>query len=136
MLQNEFFHNYCLSRTLTDTFSFRINPLSLAEIVAHIIKQYKDKRAAITFLEKIETKVKGSSEAVSLCKVLIGQILLDELNIQDEAKKVIEDVQTMLDATDGITSVHGRFYLLASRLYRLQGKHAEYYRTALRYIHR
>lgn len=97
-----------------------------------MIKQYKDKRAAINFLEKTETKVKGNKEAVSLCKVLAGQILLDELNIQDEAKKIIEDVEVILDSSDGITSVHGRFYLLASRFYRLQGKHAEYYRTALR----
>jgi 26S proteasome regulatory subunit N9 len=100
--------------------------------LAHVIKQFKDKRSAINFLEKTEPKVKSNKEAVALCKVLIGQILLDELNIQDEAKKIIEDVETMLDTTDGVTTVHGRFYLLASRLYRLQGKHAEYYRTALR----
>lgn len=30
--------------------------------------------------------------------------------------------------------MHGRFYLLASNYYRQQGKHAEYYRTALRYL--
>lgn len=66
--------------------------------------------------------------------MLIGQILLDELNEQTRAKKVIEDVETLLDAADGITTVHGRFYLLASRFYRIQGKHAEYYRTALRYL--
>lgn len=59
---------------------------------------------------------------------------MDKLNNQKQAKKVIEDVEVMLDNTDGITVVHGRFYLLASRLYRLQGKHAEYYRTALRYL--
>ncbi|KAG8282404.1 26S proteasome non-ATPase regulatory subunit 13 [Homalodisca vitripennis] len=39
-----------------------------------------------------------------------------------------------MDDADGITSVHGRYYLLASQYYRLQGKHAEYYRTALRYL--
>ncbi|KAJ8687443.1 hypothetical protein QAD02_023237 [Eretmocerus hayati] len=116
------------------TFESKINPLSLMEILAHVVKQYKDKRAAITFLEKTEPKVKNNKEAVALCKVFIGQILLDDLNIQDEAKKVIEEVETMLDACDGVTTVHGRFYLLASRLYRLQGKHAEYYRTALRYL--
>lgn len=106
--------------------------MSLVEILAHVVKQYKDKRAAIAFLEKTEPKVKGNKEAVSLVKVLIGQILLDELNSQDEAKKVIEDVEALLDSSDGVTTVHGRFYLLASRLYRLQGKHADYYRTALR----
>ena len=103
------------------------------EILAHIVKQYTDKKEAIQFLQKTEPKVKSNKEASALCKVLQGQILLDELNIQDEAKKIIEDVEVMLDNAEGVTTVHGRFYLLASRLYRLQGKHAEYYRTALRY---
>ncbi|XP_058793430.1 26S proteasome non-ATPase regulatory subunit 13 [Phymastichus coffea] len=123
-----------LYNNFLSTFENKINPLSFVEILAHVIKQFKDKRSAINFLEKTETKVKGNKEAVALCKVLAGQILLDELNIQDEAKKIIEDVEVMLDSSDGVTSVHGRFYLLASRLYRLQGKHAEYYRTALRYL--
>jgi len=47
---------------------------------------------------------------------------------------VIEDVEKILDDADGITSVHGRYYLLASQFYRLQGKHADYYRTALRLV--
>ena len=110
----------------------RINPLSLVEILAHVIIQIQDKQEAITFLEKTEPKVKSNNEAVALCKVLEGQILLDKLNDQEKTKKIIDEVETMLDNADGITTVHGRFYLLASRLYRLQGKHAEYYRTALR----
>ncbi|XP_014218731.1 26S proteasome non-ATPase regulatory subunit 13 [Copidosoma floridanum] len=116
------------------TFESKINPLSLIEILAVVVKQYKDKRAAINFLEKTEPKVKNHKEAVALCKVLIGQILLDDLNIQDETKKIIDDVEIILDSSDGVTTVHDRFYLLASRLYRIQGKHAEYYRTALRYL--
>lgn len=31
--------------------------MSLMEIIAHVIEQFKDKREAITFLEKIEGKV-------------------------------------------------------------------------------
>ncbi|XP_035738229.1 26S proteasome non-ATPase regulatory subunit 13-like [Vespa mandarinia] len=116
------------------TFENKINPLSLVEIMAHVIQQFQDKQEAIKFLEKTESKVKSNNEAVALCKVLTGQILLDKLNNQELAKKIIEDVEIMLDNADGVTTVHGRFYLLASRLYRLQGKHAEYYRTALRYL--
>ncbi|XP_031827513.1 regulatory particle non-ATPase 9 [Nomia melanderi] len=116
------------------TFENKINPLSLVEILAAVIQQFQDKQEAIKFLEKTESKVKSCNEAVALCKVLIGQILLDKLNNQEQAKKIIEEVESMLDNADGVTTVHGRFYLLASRLYRLQGKHAEYYRTALRYL--
>ncbi|KYQ57290.1 26S proteasome non-ATPase regulatory subunit 13 [Trachymyrmex zeteki] len=116
------------------TFENKINPLSLVEILAHVVPQLQDNQDAIKFLEKTEAKVQSNNEAIALCKVLKGQILLDKLNNQEQTKKIIEEVEAMLDNADGITTVHGRFYLLASRLYRLQGKHAEYYRTALRYL--
>lgn len=102
------------------------------EILAIVIQQFTDKEEAVKFLETTESKVEKNNEATALCKVLQGQILLDNLHDQVKTKKIIDDVETMLDNADGVTSVHGRFYLLASRLYRLQGKHAEYYRTALR----
>jgi 26S proteasome regulatory subunit N9 len=96
--------------------------------------QFDDKIEAIQFLEKTEAKVKSSREADALCKVLSGQILLEHLGYQERTKTVIEDVEKVLDDTDGITSVHGRYYLLASQFYSLQGKYADYYRTALRYL--
>ncbi|KAK0071590.1 hypothetical protein PV325_012642 [Microctonus aethiopoides] len=123
-----------LYKNFLSVFESKINCLSLVEILAHVIQQYPDKQEAIKFLEATEPKVTGNNEAVALCKVLAGQILLDKLNDQEKTKKIIEDVEAMLDNADGVTTVHGRFYLLASRLYRLQGKHAEYYRTALRYL--
>ncbi|XP_049793903.1 26S proteasome non-ATPase regulatory subunit 13 [Schistocerca nitens] len=123
-----------LYNNFIQVFENKINPLSLVEIVAHVVVQFEDKREAISFLEKIEAKVKSNNEAVALCKVLAGQILLDKLNDQDGTKKLIDEIEKMLDEENGITTVHGRFYLLASQLYRLQGKHADYYRTALRYL--
>ena len=68
---------------------FRINPLSLVEILAHIIVQFEDKNEAIQFLEKSEAKVKSNSEAVALCKVLSGQILLENLGDQERTKVTI-----------------------------------------------
>jgi len=115
-------------------FENKINPLALVEIIAFIVPKFTDPKEAITFLETTEPKVKQNSEAVSLCKVLQGQIFLEKLNDQTATKKIIEDVEKILDDADGVTSVHGRYYLLASQYYRLQGKHAEYYRTALRYL--
>lgn len=43
-------------------------------------------------------------------------------------------MEKLLDEIDGVTTVHGRYYLLAAQYYRQQGKHADYYRTALRYL--
>lgn len=58
----------------------RINPLSLVEILAFVIQQYTDWKEAVSFLEKMEVKVKGCEDAVMLCKVLEGQILLEKLS--------------------------------------------------------
>ena len=113
---------------------YRINPLSLVEIVALVITQFKDPAEAVSFLEKTEAKVKGCNDALALCKVLEGQVMLERMENTEGTKKIIEEVEKMLDDSDGIGPVHSRFYLLASNFYRQQGKHAEYYRTALRYL--
>lgn len=106
----------------------------MVEIAAIVVEQYKEPKDAITFLEKTEPKVKINPDAQNLCKVLEGQIYLEKLNDLDATKKIIEEVEATLDNADGVTPVHGRFYLLASQYYRIQGDHAQYYRTALRYL--
>ncbi|KAL4712099.1 hypothetical protein ACJJTC_010960 [Scirpophaga incertulas] len=116
------------------TFENKINPLSLIEIVAHIVKQYKDQKDAITFLEKMEAKVKINDEALALCKVLQGQIYLEHLNDLDATEKIIESLEGSLEDADGVTTVHGRFYKLASEYYRVRGPMGRYYRSALRYL--
>lgn len=40
----------------------------------------------------------------------------------------------MLNNLPGVTSVHGRFYDLSSKYYRIIGNHASYYKDALRYL--
>ncbi|KAF6210323.1 hypothetical protein GE061_013427 [Apolygus lucorum] len=115
-------------------FENKINPLALVEIVAIILPQYKQPKEALTFLENIESRVKANTEAVALAKVLQGNILLQDLNDQEATKVIIDDVEKILDNHDGITSVHGRYYLLASKYFRQKGHHADYYRTALRYL--
>lgn len=88
------------------------------EIVAYLVEQFQEKREAVAFLEKLEAKVKVNADAQNLCKVLAGQILLEKLNDLDATKKIIEDVEATLDNAEGVTPVHGRFYLLASQYYR------------------
>ncbi|KAH9631662.1 hypothetical protein HF086_001425 [Spodoptera exigua] len=115
-------------------FENKINPLSLVEIIAHVMKQYTNKKEAIAFLEKIEGKVKANDEALALCKVLQGQIYLEQLNDLDATEKIIEQLEGSLEDADGVTPVHGRFYKLASEYYRVRGPMAKYYRSALRYV--
>ncbi len=49
-------------------------------------------------------------------------------------QKLIEEVEEMLNNLPGVTSVHGRFYDLSSKYYRIIGNHASYYKDALRYL--
>ncbi|TDH17453.1 hypothetical protein EPR50_G00008570 [Perca flavescens] len=114
-------------------FEHRINPLSLMEIILYVARQMKDPKDAITFLEKTKEKVKSSDEAVILCKTSIGKLKL-EINDLPATKKIIEDVEEMLNNLPGVTSVHGRFYDLSSKYYRIIGNHASYYKDALRYL--
>ncbi|CAH0601985.1 unnamed protein product [Chrysodeixis includens] len=115
-------------------FENKINPLSLVEIISHVVKQYSNKKEAIAFLEKIEAKVKANDEALALCKVLQGQIYLEQLNDLDATEKIIEQLEGTLEDADGVTKVHGKFYKLASEYYRVRGPMGRYYRFALRYV--
>ncbi|CAF93278.1 unnamed protein product, partial [Tetraodon nigroviridis] len=114
-------------------FEHRINPLSLVEIILYVARQMQDPKDAITFLEKTKEKVKSSEEAVILCKTSIGSLKL-EINDLPATKKIIEEVEEMLNNLPGVTSVHGRFYDLSSKYYRIIGNHAAYYKDPLRYL--
>lgn len=39
------------------------------EIIAIVVEQYKNKKDAVEFLEKIQQKVKANTDAENLCKV-------------------------------------------------------------------
>nr|CAG4651813.1 EOG090X05V9 [Triops cancriformis] len=115
-------------------FENKINPLSLIEICSYIVRQFPSPAEKLKFLDHFVEKVKGNPQAIALCKVLAGGIKLHELSDQPGTKNLIEEIEKILDEVDGITPVHGRYYLLASDLYRIQSKHADYYRSALRYL--
>uniref|UniRef100_A0AAY4BU16 26S proteasome non-ATPase regulatory subunit 13 n=1 Tax=Denticeps clupeoides TaxID=299321 RepID=A0AAY4BU16_9TELE len=104
-------------------FEHRINPLSLVEIILFVLQ-----RLCLIILQ-----VKSSEEAVILCKTTIGGLRLD-INDLPATKKLIEEVEEMLNNLPGVTSVHGRFYDLSSKYYRIVGNHALYYKDALRYL--
>uniref|UniRef100_A0A674N5Z4 Proteasome 26S subunit, non-ATPase 13 n=1 Tax=Takifugu rubripes TaxID=31033 RepID=A0A674N5Z4_TAKRU len=105
-------------------FEHRINPLSLMEIILYVARQMQ---------VSVWYQVKSSEEAVILCKTSIGSLKL-EINDLPATKKIIEEVEEMLNNLPGVTSVHGRFYDLSSKYYRIIGNHAAYYKDALRYL--
>ncbi|NXJ99103.1 PSD13 ATPase, partial [Corythaixoides concolor] len=114
-------------------FEHRVNPLSLVEIILHVVRQMTDPSVALTFLEKTREKVKSSDEAVILCKTAIGALKLNVGDLQ-VTKETIEEVEEMLNNLPGVTSVHSRFYDLSSKYYQTIGNHASYYKDALRFL--
>nr|SVE75114.1 EOG090X05V9 [Daphnia dolichocephala] len=115
-------------------FENKINPLSLTEICAIIVKQIGSPDDQLSFLKQLQEKVKANKEALALCKVLSGSIILHEKGDQAETKNIMEEIGKILDDTDGVTPVHGRYYSLCSDFYRIYGKHADFYRASLRYL--
>ncbi|CAG0894898.1 unnamed protein product [Cyprideis torosa] len=122
---------------------YKVDPLSLMRLVEHIVPPASaekpagsilESQDALAFLDKIEPKIKNHPEAVILSKIRRGRILLLSLQDKDAAKKVVEETEVLLNALDGITSVHAPFYLLVSDLARIDADHAAYYRSALRYL--
>uniref|UniRef100_A0A2K6GG60 26S proteasome non-ATPase regulatory subunit 13 n=1 Tax=Propithecus coquereli TaxID=379532 RepID=A0A2K6GG60_PROCO len=104
-------------------FEHRVNPLSLVEIILHVVRQMTGKSHF----------VKSSDEAVILCKTAIGALKLNIGDLQ-VTKETIEDVEEMLNNLPGVTSVHSRFYDLSSKYYQTIGNHASYYKDALRFL--
>ncbi|XP_069480010.1 26S proteasome non-ATPase regulatory subunit 13 isoform X1 [Ambystoma mexicanum] len=122
-----------LYENFINDFEHRVNPLSLVEIILHVVRQMTDPTVALTFLEKTKEKVKSSDEAVILCKTAIGALKLNIGDLQT-TKEIIEDVDEMLKNLAGVTSVHSRFYDLSSKYYQTIGNHASYYKDALRFL--
>jgi len=114
-------------------FEHRINHLSLVEIILHVIRQMKDAKEALEFMEKIKEKVKASDEAVVLCMTAMGNIHLQQRDM-DATKKIRSEAETLLETLDGVSPIHGRFYELSSNYFKLMGNHADYYRDALRFL--
>jgi len=115
-------------------FEARLDPLSLVQIGQIVLEQYTSPEEAIAFIERIQEKIKMNNEAFALSKILVGRIKLHKFEQQKETKAIIEEVDTLLAEVDGVSPVHSHFYLLASDLYKIQGKHAEFYRSSLRFL--
>ncbi|XP_020601968.1 26S proteasome non-ATPase regulatory subunit 13-like [Orbicella faveolata] len=114
-------------------FEHRINMLSLMEIVIYIIKEIKEPETAIEFLEREKEKIKNDIEAEVLCMTAIGNIKLQQSNME-ETKALVEQARGMLETIDGVTTVHGRFYELCSNYHKITGSYNDYYRDALRFL--
>lgn len=116
------------------TFETKCDPLRLALIAMTVVEKYESAEEGIAFVERVQDKVKATNQALALCKVLVGAVRLHKLQQQKEVKIIIEETEALLDQYDGVSPVHSHFFLLASDLSKIQGKHAVFYRSSLRYL--
>jgi len=115
-------------------FEARLDPLSLVQIAQTVMERFTDPEEAVAFIDKIQEKTKMNKEAFVLCRVLVGKVKLHKYNQLKETKNIIEEAEKVLDEIDGVSPVHSQFYLLCSDLYRIEGKHREFYATSLKYL--
>jgi len=105
----------------------------LVEIVSKVAQQMDDHDQCLQCLQKTKERVKANPKAVVLCNIIIGRrhMLKDDMT---SVKHIIEETDTLVEALDGVTEVHGRFYLLTSEYYKAIADYANYYVNALRYL--
>ena len=96
--------------------------------------RFADKEEAVQFIEKIGDKVKANTEAFVLTRVLLADIHLNHYKNKDKVKELVEEIEGLLNEIEGVGMVHGKYYLMASELYKQDGNHAEYYRSSLRFL--
>jgi len=125
---------YELYTNVIADFETKLNPLSLVQVCTPIVARFGDKEEAVQFIEKIGEKVKTNTEAFVLTRVLLAEIQLNHYKNKDKVKELIEEIETLLNEIDGVGSVHGKFYLMASDLHKQEGNYAEYYRASLRFL--
>lgn len=104
------------------------------ELCSLIVAQYDKPADAYSFLDHCEKQVKEDLVALALCKVTRGQIKLDKEKNLADVKTILEEVDEIFSQYDGISKVHGPFYLLQSKYYLGQGDLTAYYRSAIKFL--
>jgi len=115
-------------------FDTKLDPMALAQLAMIVVEKYSTPEEGLAFLARVQERVKLDRQSVALCKVLTGRIKLHKQEEVKETKAIIEEVEEELGVDDGVSPVHSHFYLLASDLYRIQGRHADFYKSSLRYL--
>jgi len=115
-------------------FDSKLNPLSLVNIANVVLERFEKADEGQKFIEQVGEKVKKNDEAYALTRILVGKIKLHKYDLRRETQDLLEEVEKTLSEIDGVSSVHSQFYLLSSDLYRIEGKHADFYRSSLRFL--
>ncbi|WCJ29116.1 hypothetical protein M5689_010773 [Euphorbia peplus] len=120
-------------------FETKINLLKLAHLVVIVSRQYKEKEAAMKYLEGVIEKLQATREQRIEEPILYIKMQLALLNLeqadQKEAKKLLDDGKITLDSmTDIDPSVYASYYWVSSQYHKYCQEFAEFYKSALLYL--
>ncbi|WOK99045.1 26S proteasome non-ATPase regulatory subunit [Canna indica] len=129
----QLYHNF-----ITD-FETKINLLKLAHFAVVVSRQYSEKEAAISYLEGIIEKLRGTGdlridEPIIYVMMQIAALYLEK-GCQKECKKLLDEGSSTLDSmTEVDPSVHASYYWISSQFHKSRREFAEFYKSALLYL--
>ncbi|OAY30039.1 26S proteasome non-ATPase regulatory subunit 13 homolog B [Manihot esculenta] len=129
----QLYHNF-----ISD-FETKINLLKLAHFAVIVSKQYKEKDAAVSYLEGVieklrTTKEQHIEEPILYIKMQLAIFKLEQGD-QKECKKLLEDGKSTLDSmTDIDPTVYANYYWVSSQYHKYRQEFAEFYKSALLYL--
>lgn len=113
-------------------FEHRISLLALSSLALDVCDDLaKDKQ--VEYLESMLKKVPGHPEAKIKLMTKIGTIKV-ELGVVAEVEKLIGEIEALIKELAEVTPVHGGFYQLSAKYYKLKGDYNSFYRDSLRYL--
>ncbi|XP_015574512.1 26S proteasome non-ATPase regulatory subunit 13 homolog A [Ricinus communis] len=129
----QLYHNF-----ISD-FETKINLLKLAHFAVIVSRQYKEKEAAISYLQGVIEKLIATrelriDEPILYIKMQLAILKLEQGD-QKECKKLLEDGKSTLDSmTDIDPSVYASYYWVSSQYHKYRQEFAEFYKSSLLYL--
>ncbi|XP_010529236.1 PREDICTED: 26S proteasome non-ATPase regulatory subunit 13 homolog B [Tarenaya hassleriana] len=123
---------------ITD-FETKINLLKLAHFAVVVSRQYPEKEAAVSYLERVIEKLKATreqriNEPVIYIKMQMALFKLEQGD-QKECKKILEDGKSSIDSmTDIDPSVYASYYWVSSQYHKYRQEFSDFYKNALLYL--
>lgn len=117
-------------------FEAKLNPLSLVRICVIISRTFKEKEAALEYLQSVAEKpeVKSDVQAHILAVSVIASMKLEQRKLE-QAKETLEHAKVELEKTAGVESeVHAAYYKVWADYFKVQNQPIEFYNNALKYL--
>jgi len=119
-------------RTFLSDFDHRISSLALSTI-GLIVAEDVPANQKIEFLEALLKKISTHPEAKIKIMAKIGSLKIDHNQIE-EVEELIKTLEGMVNSLGEVTPVHGCFYELSAKYYKVKGDYNSFYRDSLRYL--